>query len=79
MDIEFDEDSTVLMDTPSGVASIVVDSKSGDNMIIVSPGANFHLTKENVRTAVTKASPAQVVVQLEVLPDVALEALIAGT
>jgi inosine triphosphate pyrophosphatase len=68
----------VLKDTPSGVASIVVDTKCGDNMIIVSPGANYDLTKEDVRLAITKASPAQVVVQLEILPEVALEALKAG-
>jgi inosine triphosphate pyrophosphatase len=74
----FNEEETVLKGIPSGVASIVVDSKSGDNMIIVSPGANYALTKEDVRDAVTKALPSQVVVQLEVLPEVALEALKAG-
>jgi inosine triphosphate pyrophosphatase len=76
--VEFNEEETVLKNTPSGVASIVVDSNSGDNMIIVSPGANYKLTKEDVRSAVEKASPAQVIVQLEILPEVALEALRAG-
>lgn len=76
--VQFDEGKTVLKNVPSGVASIVVDSKSGDNMIIVSPGANYALTKEEVRNAVSEASPAQVIVQLEVLPEVALEALKAG-
>jgi ribokinase len=70
--------ATVLKDTPSGVASIVVDTKSGDNMIIVSPGANFKLTKEDVRKAILQLKPAQVVVQLEILPEVALEALKVG-
>lgn len=74
----YNEEATVLKDTSSGVASIVVDQKSGDNMIIVSPGANFKLTKDDVRSAVEKASPSQVLVQLEVLPEVALEALRAG-
>ncbi|KAL3906859.1 MAG: hypothetical protein SGILL_009106, partial [Bacillariaceae sp.] len=76
--VKFDEEKTVIRDTPSGVASIVVDGQSGDNQIIVSPGANYKLTKEDVREAVTKAAPAQVIVQLEILPEVALEALKAG-
>jgi non-canonical purine NTP pyrophosphatase (RdgB/HAM1 family) len=76
--VEFDPEATVLKDTPSGVASIVVDTKSGDNMIIVSPGANFKLTKEDVRKAILELKPAQVVVQLEILPEVALEALKVG-
>jgi ribokinase/non-canonical purine NTP pyrophosphatase (RdgB/HAM1 family) len=76
--VEFDEEKTVLKDTPSGVASIVVDGKSGDNQIIVSPGANYKLTEQDVRDAIAKAVPAQVIVQLEILPKVALEALKAG-
>jgi ribokinase len=76
--VQFDETTTVLQDVPSGVASIVVDRNSGDNMIIVSPGANFRLTKQDVSEAVKAAKPATVVVQLEILPEVALEALKAG-
>jgi ribokinase/non-canonical purine NTP pyrophosphatase (RdgB/HAM1 family) len=76
--VQFDAEKTVLKNTPSGVASIVVDGNSGDNMIIVSPGANYKLTAEDVRQAVTKAQPAQVIVQLEILPEVALEALKTG-
>ena len=58
---------------PSGVASIVVDEKSGDNMIVVSPGANFRLTKDDVRKTIAKAKPSQVLLQLEILPEVACE------
>jgi len=76
--VEFDEESTVLSNTASGVASIVVDSKSGDNMIIVSPGANYELTKEDVRTTLQAMKPSVVVVQLEILPEVALEAMKVG-
>jgi len=76
--VRYNEEETILKNTPSGVASIVVDSKSGDNMIIVSPGANYKLTKEDVRTSIMKAKPTQVIVQLEILPEVALEALRAG-
>lgn len=78
MGVQFDERTTVLQDVPSGVASIVVDRKSGDNMIIVSPGANYRLTKQDVSEAIKAAKPATVVVQLEILPQVALEALKAG-
>jgi inosine triphosphate pyrophosphatase len=76
--VKYDEKATVLKDTPSGVASIVVDTSSGDNMIIVSPGANFKLTEEDVQKAIMDASPAQVICQLEVLPSVALAAMKAG-
>jgi len=65
-------------DCPSGVASIVVDEESGDNMIVVSPGANYQLTREDVRKTIEASGPAQVLVQLEILPEVALEALRAG-
>jgi ribokinase len=61
--VSFDEEEkTILKNTPSGVASIVVDGKSGDNMIIVSPGANYKLTESDVRDAVQKASRSQVIV-----------------
>jgi inosine triphosphate pyrophosphatase len=77
--VSFDENTTVLRDgTPSGAASIIVDSKSGDNMIVVSPGANFKLSKEDVRQAILHQQPSHVVVQLEIQPEVALEALQAG-
>ena len=76
--VVYDTNTTVLKDTPSGVASIVVDASSGDNMIIVSPGANYKLTKEDVRTAIVESKPSHVVVQLEILPEVAREALKAG-
>ena len=76
----FGEAETVLADEscPSGVASIVVDEKSGDNMIVVSPGANYKLTTENVRNTIQEAKPSQILVQLEILPEVAFEALRAG-
>eukprot|EP00934_Nitzschia_sp_Nitz4_P002004 Nitzschia sp. Nitz4//scaffold253_size28098//17678//19415//NITZ4_008143-RA/size28098-augustus-gene-0.37-mRNA-1//1//CDS//3329544306//2004//frame0 len=77
--VQFDEKTTVLKDVPSGVASILVDSNSGDNMITVAPGANHKLTKEEVRQAIVDAAPSQILVQLEILPEVALEALQAGT
>ena len=83
--VEFNEKDTVLKGdgddkVPSAVASIVVDTKSGDNKIIVSPGANYQLTKDAVRDAIVKAKspPTVVVVQLEIKPEVALETLKAA-
>ena len=55
-----------------------MDTKTGDNKIIVSPGANYHLTKQDVRDAILKQRPSMIVVQLEILPEVALEALKVG-
>jgi ribokinase len=51
---------------PTGVALITVDP-SGDNSIVVSPGANGHLTPEDVRAAAALLSASQVVsAQLEI-------------
>ncbi|MFD9636856.1 ribokinase [Streptomyces violascens] len=57
----------VLVDkTPTGVAVITVDP-SGDNSIVVSPGANARLTRDDIRTARTLFALAPVVsVQLEI-------------
>jgi len=63
---------------PTGVATITVDETSGDNMIVFTPGANFYLTCDDVRKTVTEAKPSQVLVQLEIRKEVALEALKAG-
>lgn len=64
----------------SGVASIVVDTNSGDNMIIVTPGANHELLAQDVETSLTNLPdpPSVVVVQLEILPEAALQALKMG-
>eukprot|EP00542_Grammatophora_oceanica_P010591 CAMPEP_0194039228 /NCGR_PEP_ID=MMETSP0009_2-20130614/11372_1 /TAXON_ID=210454 /ORGANISM="Grammatophora oceanica, Strain CCMP 410" /LENGTH=573 /DNA_ID=CAMNT_0038681989 /DNA_START=5 /DNA_END=1726 /DNA_ORIENTATION=- len=69
----------------TGVAPIVVDTTSGDNCIIVIPGANHVLTPEQVRTSLeslndSKSSPplSVVVTQLEIKPETALEAMKVG-
>lgn len=76
--VKFNEEETVLQDIESGVASIIVEGKSGDNSIIVTPGANFKLTPNDVKKAVKDARPAMVVSQLEVKPDVAYVAMKTG-
>eukprot|EP00977_Amphora_coffeiformis_P013380 scaffold3498_cov176-Amphora_coffeaeformis.AAC.8 len=76
--VNYDKADTVLKDgTSSGVATIVVDKASGDNMIIVTPGANYKLTPDNVEEALKKMTdpPAVVVVQLEVKYEASLQAL----
>jgi ribokinase len=52
----------------SGAAPIWVDSTTGENRIIVVPGANNHLPPDLVRSVVESARPAVVLTQLE-LPD----------
>lgn len=80
--VQVDEVSTVLTgpDSPAtGVAAITVDTVSGDNMIIVTPGANHALTPKDVRESLQALTdPAVVVVQLEIEPESALEALKTG-
>ncbi|HHY09528.1 MAG TPA: ribokinase, partial [Firmicutes bacterium] len=54
-------------DAPTGVALIIVDDNTGENMIVVAPGANELLTEEDVAEASTKISEADcVVMQLEI-------------
>jgi inosine triphosphate pyrophosphatase len=65
-------------DIPSGVATIIVDSTSGDNMIIVTPGANYGLTSIDVQCAIEQCQPSYILVQLEILPDVAFTAVSVG-
>lgn len=60
---------------PTGVALIVVDP-SGDNSIVVSPGANAHLTPGDVRTAGAMLAAARVVsLQLEIPHETVAEAV----
>ena len=73
--VQVDRETTVLSGVSSGVASIVVDTESGDNCIIVTPGANHKLTCDDVDRALRKLKPKVVVTQLEVLPEVALQAM----
>lgn len=60
--------------TPSGVALILVDS-TGENVIVVAPGANAQLRPEHVRQAQAAIQTASVLLlQLEVPVDTMLEA-----
>ena len=76
--VDYDSDSCVANEAHTGVAPIVVSTVTGDNSIIVIPGANHVLSKEEVRAAIEQKKPAVVVCQLEILPETALEALKAG-
>ncbi|MFE2580671.1 ribokinase [Streptomyces sp. NPDC059378] len=58
---------------PTGVALITVDP-SGDNSIVVSPGANAHLTPEDVRAAAALLGASKVVsTQLEIPLETVVE------
>ncbi|MER7661663.1 ribokinase [Streptomyces sp. NPDC096193] len=62
---------------PTGVALITVDP-SGDNSIVVSPGANAHLTPADIRAAADLLAEARVIsVQLEIPLDTVAE-VVAG-
>jgi len=80
VDVDVDVDDAVLPGVSSGTAAITVDTVSGDNMIIVTPGANHELTPDSVETSLKKLKDdvAVVVVQLEIKPDAALQALKTG-
>jgi len=70
----------------TGVAPIIVNSQTGDNMIIVLPGANRALTPADVRSELLdyhhhtdrKKSNVVIVTQLEIRLETALEAMKVG-
>lgn len=75
--VQLDEATTVLKGHCTGVATIIVDTETGDNRIIVTPGANHELKSDDVQRALssTDPPPAVVLVQLEILPEAAWTAL----
>jgi ribokinase len=59
----------------SGVAPITVDEKTGQNSIVIVPGANLGLTPADARAAAGVIQGAQVLIcQLEILLETTLEA-----
>ncbi|MFC8694287.1 ribokinase [Streptomyces parvus] len=68
-----DTDGVLIGGAPTGVALITVDP-SGDNSIVVSPGANGRLMPEDVRAAAPLLAAARVIsVQLEIPLDTVAE------
>jgi ribokinase len=64
--------------TPSGTATVAVEEGSGENLIVVAPGANAQLRPEDVRTASVRGAFV-VLLQLETpLPTVTAAATAAG-
>ena len=78
--VNFDIHSTVTSSgtVHTGVASITVDTRTGDNLITVIPGANHHLSIQDVHSAMEMIKPTIVLVQLEIPLNVAFEALKMG-
>lgn len=65
----------VVEDSPTGTAVICVDA-AGDNMIMVSPGANLQLRTEDVTTALADLADGDIVLlQLEIDHDVVVETI----
>lgn len=84
MGVDWDKESVhAEPGVPTGVAPIIVDSVSGDNSIIVIPGANHALSPTAVQQALHANAPSPqpdhhrlvVLVQLEITKDSALEAM----
>lgn len=75
--VQVDANKAVQENTSTGVATIIVDTKTGDNMIIVTPGANHSLRPIDIRNELLsmQVPPAVVLVQLEIQPESSLEAL----
>ncbi|KAL3822531.1 hypothetical protein ACHAXA_007642 [Cyclostephanos tholiformis] len=82
--VKLNEDEVRVVGAHTGVASITVDMKSGQNTIVVAPGANLALGKADVESSLMKIlSPGDekecgrdvVLVQLEIAPETALQAL----
>ena len=76
--VDYNDETCRATEAHTGVAPIVVSTETGDNCIIVIPGANHALTKEEVRAAIEEKEPTVVITQLEILADTALEAMKAG-
>ncbi|MBN1808945.1 MAG: ribokinase [Planctomycetes bacterium] len=63
-------------DTHSGVALILVEENTGENMIAVAPGANFLLLPADIRAARAAIESADILLlQMEILPETLAEAL----
>jgi ribokinase/non-canonical purine NTP pyrophosphatase (RdgB/HAM1 family) len=73
-----DDSVSVVPGVSTGVASIWVETTTGDNMIVVTPGANHQLQADDVERALAEMQPDIVLVQLEIPPETALAALKAA-
>ncbi|ORV27142.1 ribokinase [Mycolicibacterium confluentis] len=67
-------DGVVALPVPSGAAVILVDQDSAENVIVVAPGANAHLTLDSQRVRDIVADCDVLLVQLEIPVDTALAA-----
>ena len=69
----------------TGVAPILVDTETGDNLIVCIPGANSILSARDVRAELdnkskdTSSSSTVVLTQLEIQPEAAIEAMKMGS
>lgn len=67
-------DGVVTLPVPSGAAVILVDRHTGENVIVVAPGANAHLTLDSQHVRDIVAGCDVLLLQLEIPVDTALAA-----
>jgi ribokinase/non-canonical purine NTP pyrophosphatase (RdgB/HAM1 family) len=86
--VKLNDDDVRVVGAHTGVASIYVDTTSGENTIVVAPGANLALGKDDVESSLMeilgrgdeKGCVRDVVlVQLEIAPETALQALLTAS
>ena len=79
--VKINGDNAKIDGAHTGVAAINVDTKSGQNTIVVAPGANLELSVEDVKVSLDDLLDYRnvkrdvVVVQLEIDPETALQSL----
>ena len=83
--VKFNDQTTTLSEHTTGVAPILVDIETGDNLIVCVPGANSILSARDVRAELddhSKDSPSSlsvVLTQLEIQHESAMEAMKMGS
>ena len=86
--VKLNDDDVRVVGAHTGVASINVDTTSGENTIVVAPGANLALGKDDVEASLMEilgcgdekgCGRDVVLVQLEIAPETALQALLTAS
>ena len=83
--VKYNAQTTTSSEHSTGVAPILVDTETGDNLIVCIPGANSILSARDVRAELdnkskdSSSSSTVVLTQLEIQPEAAIEAMKMGS